>query len=243
MVTGRVWRAHAFGDPASVLHLEEECFASPPQGRILVRVAAAGIGLPDLLLLGGRFPGVSKPPITPGQEVVGEVVEIAKGSNFAIGDRVMGMTPFMEGQGDFGEYAFVVEAKAIHAPDLLSDEMAAGFLIGFRTAHAAFVDRAPIRAGQTVLILGGAGSSGAAAIQLATAPGARVTAVAGGPEKCAFCLRIGASAAIDHKAVADLSLALREAAGPSGIDLIFDPVGGATAKAAAITLGRGDAWR
>lgn len=237
MLKGQIWRARAFGDPEAVLRLEEQSFPPPQSGRLLVRVAAVGIGLPDFLLIGGKFPGVTAPPITPGQEVVGEIVEVAEASSFRPGDRVMGLTPFMEGAGGCGQYSYVVEAKAIQAPVFLTDEAAAGFLIGFRTAYAALVNRTPVRPGQTVLILGAAGSSGAAAIQLALALGARVVAIAGGPAKCDFCRKIGAEIAIDYKATTDLRKAIYDAA-PAGVDVVFDPVGGLTAEAAVSAIAR-----
>jgi len=182
---------------------------------------------------------VSQPPVTPGQEVAGEVVEVAPGSAFAPGDRVMGMTPFAEGSGGCGDFAYVREAKACRAPACLTDEAAAGFLIGFRTAHAALVDRVPVEPGQSVVVLGAAGSSGSAGIQLAKALGAQVIAVAGGPAKCDFCRSIGADVAIDYRAAGDLGEAIRAAAGGRGADVLFDPVGGESAVAAVKGLGRG----
>jgi NADPH:quinone reductase len=239
MIRNRVWRARTFGLPEEVLRLEEEDLAPPAEGRMIVRVAAAGIGLPDVLLLKGAFPGVNQPPVTPGQEVAGEVVEVAPGSAFAVGERVMGMTPFFEGFGGCGDFAYVNEAKAVRAPASLTDEEAAGFLLAFRTAHAALVDRVPVQPGQAVVVLGAAGSSGAAGIQLAKALGAQVIAVAGGQAKCDFCLSIGADVAIDHRAVADLGEAIKTAVGSRGADVLLDPVGGESAAAAAKALGRG----
>jgi NADPH2:quinone reductase len=239
MFTGQSWRAHAFGEPLDVLHLEEDSWSEAPAGQVIVRVAAAGIGLPDVLIMRGAYPGVTKPPITPGQEVVGEVVEVAPGSAFAMGDRVMGMTPFGDGLGGCGTYAYVREAKAIRAPAALSDAEAAGFLLAFRTAHSALIDRVPVTAGQSLVILGAAGSSGAAAIQLGKALGATVVAVAGGQVKCEFCRTIGADATIDYQTVDDLGEAIKAALGGTGADILFDPVGGETAASAVKALGRG----
>ena len=116
MLKGLIWQADSFGSPENVITLKEHIFAPPSAGRIIVRVAAAGVAMPDVLLLQGAYPGVNNPPITPGQEVVGEVVEVAPHSAFRVGDRVMGMTPFSDGLGGCAEFAYVNEAKAILAP-------------------------------------------------------------------------------------------------------------------------------
>ncbi len=97
---GRSWRAHEFGDPQDVLKLENVTWEPPTPDRLLVRVAACGVGLPDLLMVQGRYPLTRTPPIQPGQEVVGVVVEAGADAHFRVGDRVMGLTPFPEGTVD-----------------------------------------------------------------------------------------------------------------------------------------------
>ncbi len=110
-------------------------------------------------------------------------------------------------------------------PEGLGDEEAAAFLLASHTAHHALHHRGRLREGETVLVHGAAGGLGSAAVQLARAAGARVIAVAGGPEKKAFCESLGADVAIDHRAE-DFVAATREATGGRGVDCIFDPVQG-----------------
>ncbi|ANQ75902.1 MULTISPECIES: zinc-binding dehydrogenase [Rhodococcus] len=197
----------------------------------LVRVAACGVGLPDLLMVKGHYPLTPIPPVQPGQEVVGIVVEAGAKANFGVGDRVMGLTPFTEGHGGFGDHAYIRAPKAVLAPSTLSDAEAAGFMIGFRTAHAALISRLTVRAGQTIAVLGASGSSGLAAIALSKALGARVIAVGSSMEKLTYCANAGADDCIDHR-VSDVGDELLALTGGIGVDVLFDPVGGAVAAQA-----------
>jgi NADPH2:quinone reductase len=239
MFEGRAWKADQFGDPMRALKLKREEWGDPAEGTVLVKVTACGIGLPDLFMTQGVYPIVSTPPVYPGQEVCGRVISVPPGSAFKIGDRVMGMTIYGQGwwRGGLADFAFVQERKCLRVPDGMTDEAAAGFTIGFRTAHAALVERVPLMPGQRILILGAAGSSGAAAIRLAKALGAEVIAVAGSDEKRSFCESIGADHVLDYRADGWTD-AVWSATQGRGIDVIFDPVGGATASAAVTTLAR-----
>lgn len=230
-VDGRSWCAEHFGDPRQVLQLRDAHWDPPTPGRLLVRVDACGVGLPDLLMVQGKYPLTPSPPIRPGQEVVGTVVAAGAGTDFGVGERIMGLTPFPEGEGGFGDYAYVRASKAIIAPTVLSDAEAAGFMIGFRTAHTALINRLTVRAQQTVAVLGASGSSGLAAIALAKALGARVVAVGSSAAKLAFCTEAGADECIDYT-VSDTGAALRALTDGVGVDVLFDPVGGAVAASA-----------
>jgi NADPH:quinone reductase len=234
---GRSWSAQAFGDPLETLQLRDQTWTAPSAGRVLVKVRACGVGLPDLLMIQGRYPLVRTPPVQPGQEVAGEVVAVATGSNFAVGDQVMGLTPFTEGHGGYGDYAYVREAKASRIPAGFTDAEAAGFMIGFRTAYTALIDRVPVRPGQTLAVLGASGSSGLAAIQLGVALGARVIAVASSADKLAFCTAIGADAGVNYRE-SDVGAELMRLTDGAGVDVIFDPVGGPVAAQGMTGLGR-----
>jgi NADPH2:quinone reductase len=122
-------------------------------------------------------------------------------------------------------------ASALPIPDEMTGVTAAGFFIPYQTAWVALVRRARITSEDTVLILGASGSSGAAAVALAKAKGARVIAIAGGPEKAAFCTSIGADEVIDRKQQ-DVTEAALELTGGKGVSLVFDPVGGKPGRAA-----------
>ena len=228
---GHAWIADGFGEPADVLRWTARTWAAPPDGALLVEVAAAGVGLPDAFMLRGVYPLVRRPPITPGQEVCGRVVAAPAGSRFSPGDRILGPTHFHSGSGGFASHSYVTEAHASLAPEALSDEEAAGFYIGFRTAYTALVTRSRLHAGQTVLVLGGSGSTGATAISLAKALGASVVAVASTDDKRDFCLGIGADAAVARDADAIRRAAVGHTGG-RGFDIVIDPVGGVIAAAA-----------
>lgn len=234
---GHAWIAGAFGAPNDVMVFAPRAWDAPAEGALLVEVAAAGVGLPDSLMLQGVYPLVRQPPITPGQEVCGTVVAAPPGSGFRLGDRVLGPTHFYAGSGGFATHTYVTESHASLAPESLSDEAAAGFYIGFRTAYTALVTRADVRPDETVLVLGGSGSTGATAITLAKAIGTRVVAVASSEEKRAFCLDIGADVAIARDPDAISGAVESETAG-RGFDVVIDPVGGPIAEAALAAVAR-----
>lgn len=235
MMPMKSWRADRFGNPAEVLRLVTLERPVPPAQCVTVRVVATGIGAPDYLMLKGGYPMAPQPPVTPGQEVVGEVVAVGAGSKFRIGDRIMGQTLYHDGWGGFAEYCLVPDFRAYRAPDWLSDDAAAGFVIPYKTAYAALVSRTGLAAGETLLVLGAAGSSGVAAIQLGRHLGARIIAVAGSREKCDFCTSIGADHGVSHRD-GDVIEQIMALTGGRGVDVIFDPVGGAFGEAMVETL-------
>ncbi|MFH9967160.1 zinc-binding dehydrogenase [Streptomyces mirabilis] len=120
----------------------------------------------------------------------------------------------------------------------MTDEEAGRFPIAFRTAYAGLVERAPVEPGRSLLVLGAAGNSGAAAVQLGKALGATVITVAGGRSKTEFCARHGADHVIDHR-TEDLTARVTEITGERGVDLIYDPVGGETAATTLKSIARG----
>lgn len=233
----KTWRADSFGDPADVLHLQEIAIPEPREKFMVVRVLAIGVGLPDVLMLKGVYPLVKSPPVSPGQELVGEVVAVASGSKFAIGDRVMGTSNFPQAQGAFSEYCAMPEGGACLAPAALSNEQAAGFVIPFKTAYVGLVLRCALKAGETLLVLGGAGSSGQAAIQLGKCLGATVIAVAGSQDKLNFCKEMGADHAISYRD-GDIASTVNQLTNGKGVDVVFDPVGGKTSEQTANCIAR-----
>ena len=166
MFSGRAWRLVKFGEPKEAIELHEMTWDEPSPGQVLIRVRTAGAGFPDMMMTAGHFPLLGDPPFGLGEEAAGEVVAVPPDSRFAVGDQVTGITGFLEGWGGYAEYAHVLEQSAIRIPSGMTDEQAGGFPIGFRTAYAGLVERAPVKAGQTLLVLGAAGSSGATALQL-----------------------------------------------------------------------------
>lgn len=228
MVRGRAWRVVRFGAAKESLELQGMTWEPPVRGRLLIRVRAAGAGYPDVMMAAGQFPLLGAPPFGLGEEAAGEVVAVPAGSRFAVGDQVAGITAFLDGWGGYAEYTYLREESSMRIPPGMTDAEAAGFPIAFRTAYAALVQRVPVSQGQRLVVLGAAGSSGVAALQLGRARGAEVIAVAGSPEKTSFCLQLGADHAINYRTenVADR---LAEITGGVGVDVVFDPVGGDTA--------------
>ncbi|MEZ0356988.1 NADPH:quinone oxidoreductase family protein [Mycobacterium sp. SA01] len=239
----RAWQVHGPGKPEAVLRLVEREVPDPGPGQVRVRVAAAGIGLPDVLMCRGTYPLTPAVPFTPGQELAGTVTAVGPGIDIPIGTRVMGVSDFMNGNGSFAEEALAPAASVVPAPATLDDCAAAGFWIPNVTAWTGLVDRGQLRAGQRLAVLGAAGGSGIAAVQLGKALGATVIAVAGDQSRAEFCRSFGA----DHVVVArddaaddgcPLAQALRELTDWRGVDMIFDPVGGAQGSNAMGALAR-----
>ncbi|HEB91260.1 MAG TPA: NADPH:quinone oxidoreductase family protein, partial [Deltaproteobacteria bacterium] len=166
-------------------------------------------------------------PFTQGQEVVGRILDWGEGvAGRKVGDRVMAVTSFVSGNGGFAEECLVLDDFCLDAPHDLDDTRAAGFLIPFHTALLALERRGRLERGETLLVLGGAGGTGSAAIGVGRALGARVIATAGGEGKADFCRSLGADRVIDHRSE-DIAESVMADTGGRGVDVVFDPVGGA----------------
>lgn len=227
----KAWRAESFGEAVDVLRRVEAPVPEPQGSEIQVKVSAAGVGLPDVLMLRGVYPAVSAPPVTPGQEIVGVVSAAGPDATVAVGKRVMTSTYFARGAGGFAQYALASSATALPVPGNFSDEEAAGFYVAYHTGYVGLVQRGQIKAGETLLVLGGAGSSGSAAIMLGKAMGASVIATASNAGKAAFCTRLGADHVINYHEK-PIHKAVREITGGAGADIVYDPVGGSAYEAA-----------
>jgi NADPH:quinone reductase and related Zn-dependent oxidoreductases len=219
----RAWRVHELGDPERVLRLDEVPDPQPTLGKVLVRVRAAALNFPDVLLCQGRYQEKPPLPFTPGLEVCGEVVSGGQASGLTPGTRVYG-APGLPG-GGLAEYALLPESETYLVPDGMPDAQAAGLYITYQTAYVGLHRRARLCAGETLLVHAGAGGVGSAAIQIGLAAGARVIATAGGPDKTARCADLGAHEVIDY-ATEDVVDRVRQLTDGVGADVIFDPVGG-----------------
>jgi NADPH:quinone reductase len=234
----RAWQVHRQGGPREALRLADLAEPTPGPGELRLRVRAAAIGMPDVFMCRGTYAFTPPLPFVPGQEVCGVVDAVGDGVDVALGTRLMAVTSFFDGRGGFAEATIARADAAYRVPEPMADEDAASFRIGFSTAWIGLVRRGGLREGDRLLVLGAAGGSGATAVQLGRALGARVIAVASGPEKLAFCARMGADVLIDRTAgpVHDAVLA---ATGGEGVDLVYDPVGGAPAAEGVRCLTRG----
>ena len=221
----RAWQVTRHGEPRDVLTLARVDVPEPEAGHVRVRVLAAAVALPDVMMCRGSYAYAPSLPFTPGQEIVGEVTAVGADAGLAVGDRVLGVTRFDAGLGGFADEAVVRVGSAYPAPPSLSDVDAAGFYIAYVTGWFGLVTRGELRAGEWLAVLGAAGGTGSAAVQLGHALGARVIAIVGGEEKAAFCRSIGAEHTVDHRRD-EVPDALRAITGGRGVDVIYDPVGG-----------------
>lgn len=219
----KAWRAHTNGDPVDVLQLDDIPTPEPGEGQLLVRVLAAGLNFPDVLLCQGRYQVRPELPFVPGVEVAGEVVRAADGAGPAVGERVIG-GPSTTG-GGFAEYAVLNARDAYPAPTGMPDDQAAGMYLTYLTGHVGLHRRAGLAAGETLLVHAGAGGVGSAAIQLGKAAGATVIATAGGAAKVQICRDLGADHVIDYLAE-DFVDVVKRVTGGRGADVVYDPVGG-----------------
>ncbi|MGA2302933.1 MAG: NADPH:quinone oxidoreductase family protein [Acidimicrobiales bacterium] len=233
----RAWQVQGAGEPMDVLHLIEVDPPEPGPGQVRIRVTAAGIGLPDVFMCRGTYPLTPPLPFTSGQEATGTVTAVGEGVDIPIGTRIMCVTMFWQGYGSFAEECLVAAEGAFAVPDGLTDAEAAGFWIPHLTGWIGLVDRGQLAAGDWLAVLGASGGSGIAAIQLGHALGAQVIAVVSDEERAAFCRELGADTTLNRRD-GPLAPALREVTGGHGVDLIYDPVGGAPAEDAAGALAR-----
>lgn len=225
----RAWRVHQNGRPAEALRLDRMSIPEPGPGEVRIRTRAMALNFNDVDGCYGRYLTVNPPiPYTLGMEVMGTVDAAGPGRQDWVGRRVIACA-----KNAFGGYAEFVIARTgmvFDAPAQLDDTQAAALFMPFHLAWLGLHHRGNLRSGETVLIHAGAGGVGSAAIQLARAAGARVIATAGGPDKTAICLKLGADVAIDYRA-GDFVPAVLEATDGRGVDLVFDGVGGAVTEA------------
>lgn len=222
--TMRAWRIREKGHPATALAWEDVALPEPGPGQARIRVLAATVNFADILLCQGIYQDRPATPFTPGLEAAGIVEAAGPGVGLPLGARVAAMAALPA--GGFAEHALVRAETALVFPAEVPFAEATVLYSTYQTAHVALHHRGRLRAGDWLLVLGGAGGVGSAAIQLGLAAGARVLATAGSPEKVDFCRRLGADEVLDP-ATPDLPGQVAAITGGHGVDLVFDPVGGA----------------
>ena len=200
-------------------------------GTVRVRVAAAAVNYPDVLIIANRYQISVPPPFIPGSEFAGEVVECGPDVvNITVGDRVFGSGMV----GAFAEAIAVPSTSLTRIPDGIEARHAAAFGVAHRTAYHVLRSVSRLAPGEELVVLGAGGGVGLAAVQLGAAMGANVTAVASSAEKLDTARAEGASRLIDHTA-GDLRQALKDTL-PGGADVVVDPVGGNLAEPALRSL-------
>ena len=220
--------------PAENLKVAEVEQPVAGEGEVLVEVAYAGLNFFDTLIIEGKYQVKAAPPFSPGGEFSGRVVGLGPGARgFAVGDRVMGFCPY----GAAAERIAIPASRLARVPDGLALDKAAGLSVAYGTSLHALKQRAEMKPGETLLVLGASGGVGLAAVEIGKAMGARVIAGASSDEKLAFARSYGADETI-NTATDDLRARLKDLA-PKGVDVVYDPVGGALTEAALRSL----AWK
>jgi len=201
-------------------------------GEAVVRVKAAALNFFDTLIIAGKYQHKPPFPFSPAAEFAGVVERVGTGvTGIAPGDRVMGNI----GWGAARETVAVPAQQLVQVPDTLDFERAAGLTVTYGTTLYALRQRAELKAGETLVVLGASGGTGLAAIEIGKIMGARVIACASSDDKLAFARDHGADATVNY-ASGDLRGALKRLGGEHGIDVVYDPVGGPYAEPAVRSL-------
>ncbi len=225
------------GDPDT---LELTTLPDPVAGNdeIVIAIKAAGVNFPDTLMIRDLYQMKPPRPFAPGGEVAGTVESVGDGvTTLRPGDRVLALT----GYGGFASHVTTKAAAAVKIPDLMPFEDAACFVFTYGTSYHALQDRAQLKPGETLLVLGAAGGVGSAAVELGKAMGATVIAAVSSEEKAAFCRELGADEVIvyprkmDRDALKALSGQIK-ALSNGGVDVVYDAVGGDYAEPALRSL-------
>jgi NADPH:quinone reductase len=208
---------------------------APKAGEVLLEIKAASLNFPDILIVQNKYQMKPALPFVPGSEYAGTVVAVGEGvTHLKVGQAVA----CLSGTGGFATHTIASAAMCMPLPAGFPMVDAAAFIMIYATSHHALVDRAQLKAGETVLVLGAAGGVGTSAIQIAKAMGAKVIAAASTQEKCDLCTKIGADATINYS-TENLREAIKTLTNGKGPDVIYDPVGGDFAEPAFRSI----AWR
>jgi NADPH:quinone reductase-like Zn-dependent oxidoreductase len=213
----------------------------PGPGQLLVRVKACAINYPDVLIIEDKYQSRPPRPFAPGGEIAGIVEQVGEGATgWSEGDRLIAML----GHGGLAEKVLVSAASALPLPADRGFEEGSALILTYATTIHALLDRGQIKAGETLLVLGAAGGVGLAAVELGKAFGARVVAAVSSEEKAEAARAAGADQVViypqgpfDREGAKALSGLFKEAVGPNGADIVYDPVGGDYTEAAVRALG------
>ena len=223
-----------WGPPDSLV-LQQLPDLTAAAGQVVIEVQAAGVNFPDVLIIQNKYQFKPELPFTPGSELAGIVRAVGEGvTHYQAGDKVIAFVAL----GAFSQQVAVPVQAVMPMPPGMDFDTAAAITLTYGTSHHAVVDRAQLKAGETMLVLGAAGGVGLAAIEIGKALGARVIAAASSDDKLAVCREHGADATINYS-TEDLRAAIKAATGGKGPDVIYDPVGGIYTEPAFRSIG----WR
>jgi NADPH2:quinone reductase len=224
----------AWGLPETLI-VEQQPDLVPAAGEVVIDIMAAGVNFPDVLIIQNKYQFKPALPFTPGNELAGTVRAVGAGvTQFHVGDRVFAFVP----QGAFAQQVVAAAHTVMPMAPGMDVDIAAAITLTYGTSHHAIVDRAQLKAGETMLVLGAAGGVGLAAIEIGKALGARVIAAASTAEKLAVCKEHGADVLINYT-TEDLREAIKAATDGKGPDVVYDPVGGGYTEPAFRSI----AWR
>lgn len=225
-------RQHGLPD---TLELADLPSPQPGLGQVLIAIKAAGVNFPDTLIIQNKYQFKPALPFSPGGELAGTITAIgADVKGYQVGQNVIAFT----GWGAFAEEIVADAIKLIPIPPGVPFDIAASFVMTYGTSYHALKDRAALKAGETLLVLGAAGGVGLAAVELGKALGARVIAAASTDEKLAVCREHGADETINYS-TEDLRERIKSLTEAKGVDVIYDPVGGGYSEPALRSM----AWR
>ena len=223
-----------WGGPETLV-VEEVVLGDPKPGEVKIRVRAAGVNFPDVLMIQKKYQIQPPLPFTPGAEIAGEIIAVGEGvTHLKTGDKVVSFC----GVGGYAEEVIAPATVTMPMPPGVSYDLAAVFSLAYGTSWHAVRDRALLQPNETMLVLGAAGGVGLAAVEIGKAIGARVVACASTDDKLVVCKQHGADALINYTKE-DLREAIKRECGKSGPDVIYDPVGGKFAEPAFRSI----AWR
>ncbi len=222
-----------FGPPSNLV-LEEIESPKPKEKEVVVQVKACGVNFPDTLIIQGLYQFKPELPFTPGSDIAGIVKETGSGvTHVKPGDEVFGFVM----HGGYAEAVVVPGNACFIKPPMMDFPIAASFMMAYGTSYHALKDRAKLQEGETLLVLGASGGVGLAAVELGKLMGAKVIAAASTNEKLQLCQEYGADEVINYT-TEDLKSKIKELTEGKGVDVVYDPVGGAYSEAAI----RGMAW-
>jgi NADPH2:quinone reductase len=217
------------------LAIEEVADPLVKPGHVVIAVKAAGVNFPDTLIIQNKYQFKPELPFSPGGECAGVIEAVGDGvTHLKVGQRVIAFT----GWGAFAEKVLAEQARVLPMPEGIDFDLAASFVMTYGTSYHALKDRANLKAGETVLVLGAAGGVGLAAVEIAKALGARVIAAASSDDKLTVCQAHGADDLINYS-TQDLRERIKLLTEGRGIDVIYDPVGGSYSEPALRSM----AWR
>lgn len=224
----------ALGHPSNLV-LEETPSPIPKSKEVLISVKACSVNYPDTLIVQGLYQFKPDLPFAPGSDVAGIVKAVGEEvKHFKVGDKVFGVVQ----HGGFAEEVVVPQNRVFNMLLDMDFNTAASFMMAYATSYHALKDRAKLKAGETILVLGASGGVGLAAIELAKKMGATVIAAASTDEKLALCKKYGADLTINYTKE-DLKKRAKELTNGKGVDVVYDPVGGDYTEAAL----RATAWQ